>query len=97
MDWHCLLSRVFSTIGLLFDILGAVVLVRALFVGDYALDSTLQVVYYERMKSGTPFLSTVSITRSSSFFSFFPKNFSASSASVGSASFALAFFLLSGV
>ena len=32
MDWHCLLSRVFSTIGLLFDILGAVVLVRALFV-----------------------------------------------------------------
>ena len=34
MDWHCLLtdSRVVSTIGLLFDILGAVVLAWSLFV-----------------------------------------------------------------
>ena len=34
MDWHCLLtdSRVVSTIGLLFDILGAVVLAWGLFV-----------------------------------------------------------------
>ena len=34
MDWHCLLtnSRVVSTIGLIFDILGAVVLACGLFV-----------------------------------------------------------------
>ena len=51
-------------------------------------------MYYVRMHSGTPFLSTFWMTLSSSFFKRFPNTFSASSASVISAGGLLALFFL---